>query len=392
MKVVHVAAYFAPAFGFGGPPRSLLALCQAQRAAGLDVEVFTTTANRGAELPARADGEQVDGVRVRRFPLEWPRAWLGAPSMARPFAEGVCDADVVHLHGLFNRTIWIAGREVRDAGVPCIVSPRGMLEPPALNHHRWRKQLAYWCFDRDILARAACWHATSPGEAATLAARPQARPVVEIPNSVDPIEADEAARATARAVAGAGSRPFILFLGRLHPIKRLDLVAEAFAAVAAAFPRVDLVIAGPDEAGHRASIAPRFAALGGRVHWTGGVDGPVKAGLLAEACALVMCSDSESFGMSVAEALAAGTPVVVSRTCPWPSVEPAGAGFWVAQETSATADALRRIIADEDAASAMGRRGRALVEKKFSARAVGARWVQCYTEIGGRPLAVAANP
>ncbi len=384
MKVVHVSAYFAPAFGFGGPPRSLLALCRAQQDAGLDVEVFTTTANRGAELPARPDGELVEGIPVRRFPLGWPRAWLGGRSMAGPLASSAHAADVVHLHGLFNRTIWMAGSVMRGASVPYVLSPRGMLEPPALAHHRWRKHAAFLARDRGILARAARWHATSPGEAETLRARSGARPVVEIPNSVEISDAGGEARRSARLAAGGGDgRPFILFLGRIHPIKRLDLLADAFRRVAEMRPDLDLVIAGPDESGHRARLAPRFAPLGTRVHWVGSVDGMVKAGLLAEARALVLCSDSESFGMSVAEALAAGTPAVVTRTCPWPSIAQAGAGFWVEQDGAAIADALRQLVADETLAAAMGRQGRALVAAEFSATAVARRWVSLYASLNG---------
>jgi glycosyltransferase involved in cell wall biosynthesis len=154
---------------------------------------------------------------------------------------------------------------------PYVVSPRGMLEPAALRHHRLRKQLAYQCCDSAILAGAACWHATSPGETATLTARPGARPVAEIPNSVEPLPADADARAAARAAVGlSDGRPFVMFLGRLHPIKRLDLLADAFSSIAPEFPTLDLVIAGPDEGGHRARIAPALrcrrqpGALAGR--------------------------------------------------------------------------------------------------------------------------------
>ncbi|MDP1569791.1 MAG: glycosyltransferase [Vicinamibacterales bacterium] len=391
MKVVHVAAYFAPAFGFGGPPRSLLTLCQVQQAAGMEVEVFTTTANPGRELPARPEGEIVDGVRVRRFVRGAPRAWLGAPTMAAPLEAAAREAGVLHLHGLFNRTIWMAGRIARQAGATYVVSPRGMLEPAALRHHQWRKRVAYALCDGSVLAHAACWHATSPGEAQTLMARPGARPVVEIPNSVDAIDATAAMRAQARAAAGLTDRPYVLFLGRLHPIKRLDLLAEAFADVAATHPGIDLVIAGPDEAGYGAQMRERMAALGARVHWLGAVEGDVKAGLLAGARALVMCSDSESFGMSVAEALAAGTPAVVTRTCPWPSLDAAGAGFWVPQERAAIAEALRRLVDDAALAEAMGARGRALVAREFSAAAVAERWRDCYARVAAGRGSVAPS-
>lgn len=384
MKVVHVTAYFAPAAGFGGPPRSLLALCQSQMEAGVDVEVFTTTASRGRALDARPDGVDVEGVRVRRFAVAFPRGWLGAPSMAAPLAAALRAADVAHLHGLFNRTIWIAGAAVRKAGLPYVISPRGMLEPAALAHHAWRKRAACAVRDGAILRGAAGWHATSEAEAATLRARPDARPIVEIPNGVVAPTATPAARDAARRAIGlTGGEPFLLFLGRVHPIKRLDLVAAMFAQVSSAHPEAHLVIAGADEGGHRERVAPLFAPVARRVHWTGEVDGDVKAGLLAEARALVLCSDSESFGMSVAEALLAGTPAIVTRTCPWPSIEAARAGFWVAQNPGALAAAAHRLLEDAALASTMGARGHGLVTAQFGASAIGARWRAYYETLAG---------
>ena len=76
LRVLHVSAYFAPAFRYGGPPRSILGLCQALTRAGADVEVFTTTANGDERLPAAPDGTTYEGVRVRYFPLARPSiAW-----------------------------------------------------------------------------------------------------------------------------------------------------------------------------------------------------------------------------------------------------------------------------------------------------------------------------
>ena len=79
MRVLHVTPYFAPAFRYGGPPRSMLGLCRALGDAGVDVEVFTTTANGTEPLPAAPGGTAYDGVPVRYFPLAWPkRYWRGA--------------------------------------------------------------------------------------------------------------------------------------------------------------------------------------------------------------------------------------------------------------------------------------------------------------------------
>jgi glycosyltransferase involved in cell wall biosynthesis len=160
--------------------------------------------------------------------------------------------------------------------------------------------------------------------------------------------------------------PLILFLGRIHPIKRLDLLAGAFGRVLQQHPNAHLVLAGPDEDGHRAQLAPLFTPFGEAVRWTGRVDDSGKRELLNAAAVLVMCSDAESFGMSVAEAMAAGTPVVVTKTCPWADVESHHAGFWVEQTPDAVATAVNAVLSDRSAARAMGCRGRSLVAAQYS--------------------------
>lgn len=391
MNVLHVTAYFAPAFGFGGPPRSVLALCQAQRQAGIGVEVFTTTANVGASLPAVPDGTDLDGVRVRYFPVSAPGFLLGASAMGPALRQAAASADLIHVHGLFNRSVWTGASAARAARVPLVVSPRGMLEPAALAHHRWRKRASWQLFDRRVVEQAACLHATAHTEFEALRARARHQRVVEIPNSVEPGVVDEAARLDARMFAGVPSgAPYVLFLGRIHPIKRLDLLAAAFGRLREAVPPAHLVIAGPDDRGHRARVEPLFAEFGPRVHWCGPVDGRRKDGLLSGASALVLCSDSESFGISVAEALGAGVPVVVTRTCPWPMLDEVGCGHWVEQDPPAIAAGLASLLRDPTEARAMGRRGHDLVAREYGAIAVAFRWAALYREVTARTGASAA--
>jgi glycosyltransferase involved in cell wall biosynthesis len=131
-----------------------------------------------------------------------------------------------------------------------------------------------------------------------------------------------------------------------------------------------LVAAGPYERGLRPQLGARAGAPPGAIRWVGEVNAAERAALLQEAAALVMCSDSESFGMSVLEAMAAAVPVVVTRTCPtrtcpWPDIHRRGTGFWIEQRAEAIADALDRVLADPTAAREMGRRGRALAESRY---------------------------
>ena len=81
MRVLHVTPYFAPAFRYGGPPRSILGLCRALGDAGVDVEVFTTTANGDEPLAPAPEGIVHEGVRVRYFPLAWPKRYWRASGL-----------------------------------------------------------------------------------------------------------------------------------------------------------------------------------------------------------------------------------------------------------------------------------------------------------------------
>jgi len=368
VRVVHVCAYFAPAFVYGGPPRSVLALCRAQRDAGADVRVVTTSANGDGELSEEviARGEY-EGIRVRYCGRAWPRSIFHAPALSSVVTTELRNADVLHIHGLWNAAVWSAATAARHHRRPYVLSPRGMLAPAALAHDAWRKRLVYPLADRRVIRDAARLHATSQLEFDELTRLTNPDRVVFVPNGVElPRVGVGDLRAARDRFKLPADAPLLLFLGRIHPIKRLDLLASAFGRVLQQHADAHLVIAGPDEDGHRAQVAPLFTAFGDAVTWTGRVDETAKRELLNAAAVLVMCSDAESFGMSVAEAMAAGTPVVVTKTCPWPDVESHHAGFWVEQTPAAIATGVNAVLSDGSAGRQMGCRGRSLVAAQYS--------------------------
>jgi glycosyltransferase involved in cell wall biosynthesis len=382
MRVVHVCAYFAPAFVYGGPPRSVLGLCRAERDAGIDVRVVTTTANGDSELDDSAS-RPVDyaGIPVRYCARSRPRRLFYAPALQDAVAAELQQADVLHIHGLWNAAVWTAARTAWRLRKPYVLSPRGMLTPAALTHHRWRKKLAFSVADRNVIRHAARLHATSFSECQALNCIPERGRAVFVPNGIELDPLTPNGPSIRRQLNAPDDAPLVLFLGRIHPIKRLDLLAEAFATVIRQHPTARLVIAGPDEHGHRAVVEPLFASFSNSVTWTGKVDDAVKRQLLDAADAVVMCSDSESFGMSVAEAMAVGTPVVVTRTCPWPDVESHATGYWVDQNSESIGGAINSLLADPDAANEMGRRGKALIASRYTWQHAAAALIREYEAI-----------
>jgi glycosyltransferase involved in cell wall biosynthesis len=357
--------------------------------AGVDVEVFTTTANGPEPLPAAPEGTEYEGVSVRYFPLGWPRRYWRAPDLAASFGRAVPSADLVHVHGLWNMTGATAIARARAVGKPYVISPRGMLQPAALRRHRALKTAAYYAVERAHLRGAALLHATSAVEQAQIAK--YGPPVEMIGNGVTALTAPPGAldRLRQRAQLEPDDE-VVMCLGRLHPIKRLDLLAAAFAIVHRKRPDARLVIAGPDEDGYRQRVEPLFGSIAGATRWLGPVDAETSAALFAASRALVQCSDSESFGMSVAEALAAGLPVVVTDRTPWSQVSALGLGYSVAHEPGAIAHGVLQILERPADGRAMGARARIWAGDAFGWDAIGLAMRDAYQRVLDRARSRAA--
>jgi glycosyltransferase involved in cell wall biosynthesis len=379
--VLHVSPYFPPAIPYGGPPASVLGLCQGLQRAGVDVEVLTTTANGDAPLLASpAGGDCFDGVPVRYVATSFPRRFFGA-RVRKPLIAGLARADVCHIHGVWNVPEWWASYLARARKVPYVVSPRGMLQPQAVQQGRWRKMVAYRLLDRANLRGAALLHATSEQEADALRELQLGVPIAVVPNGVDLDAAQRAPRGYRKRLGIPSDALVVLYLGRMHRIKRLDLVADAFAAIRTTNPSAHLVLAGHDEQGLIPGLTRRLSAQAPFVHVLGAVGGQDKWALLRDADVTVLCSDSESFGMTVVESLAAGIPAVVTRTCPWPEIETRECGFWVEQNAPAIAAALRAIADDPARRLRMGENAVAFARERYGWDAIAQVMSRLYADL-----------
>ncbi|WP_162527451.1 glycosyltransferase [Casimicrobium huifangae] len=266
---------------------------------------------------------------------------------------------LIHNHGLWVPLNHWAGSMGRRIGIPVIVQPHGMLEPWALNHKAWKKKLAMALFQRRDLEFASLLVATSSVEYENIRKLGLRQPVAIIPNGVDlPTEAFQ------KTVLLQDRQRVALFLSRVHPVKGLFNLVQAWARLAPVGWR--LCIAGPDEAGHLKEIMSLVHQLGMQdsIEYVGPVLGAAKSALYNAADVFVLPTFTENFGVVIAEALAHGLPVITTRGAPWADLEKFRCGWWVGMGVDPLVHALREAMAlGDDQRSAIGARGREYVRR-----------------------------
>jgi glycosyltransferase involved in cell wall biosynthesis len=333
------------------------------------------TPSGGRAAPPEGAGAPVN---LHLFAAGFPRAWLTSWPLKKGLEQLVPEADVVHIHSLYLFHSWTAGSLCRRLGVPYIVRPHGTLDPYIRRRHRWRKRAMELWFQNRVLRDAAVIHYTSAEE------RRLAEPFVHgAPGSVVPLGLDLADYAdlpppgSFRALhPEIGARPILLFLSRLNFKKGLDILIEAAAHVVGAGMDAHLVIAGPD--GGMEAAARRWvvrAGLGPRTTFTGMLSGRAKLAAFRDASLFVLPSSSENFGIAVVEAMACGTPVLVSdRVNIWREIVEDGAGVAEPPQAHRFAAAALRLLRDEPLRLAMGRAARDCVARRY-------QWSDIATEL-----------
>jgi len=380
MRVLHVISSVDARLG--GPSLALGGLAVAQRNAGVDVGILTTY--RDEEDTSVCDRLRAAGVAVRRVGPATGPLWRAA-GLDEAAEEEVARADVVHVHALWEEAQHLAARACQRLGKPYVVRPCGMLDPWSLSQGKWKKRLYMLWRLRRNLNRAAGLHFTTTIERDLTGPLKLRAPAIVEPNGLDLAEyADLPPRGQWRSKWPAiGDRPVVLFMSRLHPKKGLDLLIPAFASIAQ--KDAVLVIAGPSEDGYGQTVRALAVTHGvaDRVIFPGMLGGREKLAALVDADLFVLPSYQENFGNVVVEAMAAGTPVVVSdQVNLWPEVAEARAGGVVELDVPAIARETVKWLAD-DARRAAGLRGRAYALARYDWAAIARRWGDRYAALGG---------
>jgi glycosyltransferase involved in cell wall biosynthesis len=373
LNILHVIRDLSRATG--GPVTALVGLTEAQVALGHRVMILATDRGEDKMTP--------QGVEVHL--ASGRGGWAWSPALSAMATNLVQEADIVHGHMVWDYPVWAAARQARRYGKPFILRSCGHLDSWSLSQKSLKKKI-YLMAMGSVVRAASAIHFTSDGERKASLVAIGDRPTLVVPLGV-PYEAyvdqSRLSALVARFPVLRGKR-IVLFLGRLHPKKQPEVAIDAFHRVAALDERLHLVLAGSSEAGYRAVLAARVAGLGitDRVTFTGLLLGQEVREAYSAAQVFVLPSLQENFGISVAEAMAASCPVVVSDKLDLADdIRAAGAGVACAPDAVTMAGALKRLITDEALRRRMGENGHALVLRHFTWPPIVAAMADAYEQI-----------
>lgn len=380
VKVLHVIASMAPEWG--GTAVAVAGLTKALAEHGVYSEVVTTHESEGELLPT----PHLTRHCFRRGLAA--RIWS---AYSRPLAahleRTIADFDIVHVHGLWHFGGLIACRIARRKGIPYVVSLHGEMDGRRLRYKRYRKRVYRALFLDRALRCATALHAVSAAECHHVTSLGLQTPVFVCPVGVDLAQFDELPglhhNGLLRSYRQLQNSRIVLYLGRIESLKGLDVLARAFAYIAAKHQDVVLLVAGRDEDGTLADVQRTLceAGVADRVVFAGFLVGTRKFAALACADLFVLPSYSEGFSSAVLEALAARLPVVISEQCNFSEVERANAGFVVPSKSAPVADAIATILADADLAKRMANNARGLIEAHYQWPVIAGRMAQHYVEL-----------
>ncbi|HXY01227.1 MAG TPA: glycosyltransferase [Candidatus Limnocylindrales bacterium] len=363
MRILNVTQSYVPFFEFGGPPAKVKALAEGLAGRGHEVTVLTADwglERRLAHSPNEPPSEpspfgrwrEVNGVTAIYLPNRLHYRALSWNSMLGQYLRAQLDAfDVVHIFGLYDLLGPRVGAECRTRKIPYVVEPIGMFVP--IVRSIWLKRMYHEIWGRRLCALADAVIATAEQERDDLLAGGIAGEKIRLRRNGVEIPANFPKRGKFRRdLKIPETAKLILFLGRFSRKKSPDLLLMAFAGIGtpknAAGIETHLAFVGPDESGMKARLlqTARQFGVSDRVHFSPALGGEAKWSAYRDADIFVLPSQNENFGNTAAEAVAAGTPVIVTDRCGIAPLLKDVAGLVIRHEEEDLRHALVRLLDD----------------------------------------------
>ena len=379
---------------YGGPSQMVLGLSAALASQGIDVTIITTNCNGDIgqdpldvplNLPIKQNGYEI--IYFRCFPF---RRYKFSLSLLQWLNENARQFDLAHIHALFSPVTTFAATIARYHKLPYIIRPCGMLDPADLQKKKLLKQVYATLLERPNLAGAAAIHFTSKQEAKVSERFGlHSTSKMPVPQNFWPQDLVIPLGVTAdiySEILPDSEIPIILFMSRIDRKKGLELLILALESILANNIKFNFILAGsnPQDADYETQIKVQIkkSVLEQFTTITGFVSGDLKAEMLRKADLFVLPSYYENFGIAVAEAMAAGVPVVISdRVYISDDIQQAEAGWVVPLEVGDLARAIESALLAPEERQRRGFNGQAYAKKYYNWEAIARQTIEAYQQI-----------
>ncbi|NES86614.1 MAG: glycosyltransferase [Moorea sp. SIO2B7] len=377
---------------YGGPSQMVLGLSAALASEGIEVTLITTNSNGDSgqpplDVPLEKPVEQ-NGYKIIYFQCYPFRRYKFSFGLFWWLFKHTQEYDLAHIHALFSPVSTLAATIARFKRLPYILRPLGTLDPADLQKKQQLKQVYGLLLERPNLAGAAGVHFTSEQECKISERFGAKTNDLVIPLGVDlPQNLPELGNRR-HQLEIPRNIPLLLYMSRIEPKKGLNLLIPALETLLEEGLDFHFVLAGsnPQDPEYESKIKKQIqvSKLAKHTTITGFVSGELKLGLLQDADLFVLPSYYENFGIAVAEAIAAGTPVVISdQVHIWEEIEKAEAGWICSCEVNDLRDKLRLALQDGITRKQKGLNARKLALEKYSWSAIAKEMIKVYQPLKG---------
>lgn len=368
----------------GGPSHAIFPLCQALQNCGVEITLLTTDAGVPTGQKDDTGTYYLNNVRtivtaassIRR------REFIPSTEMLHWLWKNVSNYDLISLHYLFTFSTTCAGWLARFNSIPYVIRTIGHCAPWSLKQNRVMKKLYLGLSDLHLLKNAAGIHATSPGEARDIMQLVAHSNIEVIPLGVN-IDSFHAEVNIFKEYGINPSFPVILFMSRLHPKKRIELLFQALQALELPF---HCVVAGTGDNGYVRSLKELANRLNisEKITFTGHVSGEFKQALLHQSQMFVLPSFAENYSLATAEAMGAGLPVIISSEVQIADfVRERSAGIVIEADILTLTEAIKTLLSDDGRRIEMGKLGQRFVQEELSWQAIALKLKDFYQNATG---------
>jgi glycosyltransferase involved in cell wall biosynthesis len=377
MKILHITLGFYPALSWGGPVKSVHLLAKEQVRHGHQVTVLCSAMkDKQTDLQSETFEKIIDGIRVLYLKTWRWRYWPGTlgpfwmPELIKHLEALLPIMDIVHIHGYRTTLSLTAASMCRRLGVPWVVQPRGGMRAVVSNTKV--KHIYDGLIGRHEVNGLGAVIAlqTAERKQAVRIGVPEDR-IHIVPNGIDFEAYTLPPKGIFRTQWGIPSKvPLIIFVGRINPVKGVDILVEAFARLANN-PSSYLAIIGPDD-GYLSDIKNQVHSLGlaSNIIFTGVLMDEPLCAAYQDADLFVLPCRSDTFPRVILESAFFGLPVVTTTGCEIADIIDNQMGTVVPIDADSISTSIDSLLNNKELAREYGLKGRELVMNKYSTSAI----------------------